>query len=285
MNCYLCGDDRNRRLPGKVRDDAALHILECVSCGLVYLSNRDSAVPSYYEEEYTDEQHGAQTWREYLNECRDDDERRANQILPYVSNKRYLDVGCGAGGVLLAVRERCVEVMGVEPQKRWRPELEKQGLEIVSSIDDLGDKRFDVVSLFHVLEHVSDPLPFLAKLRMKLKPGGLLFIEVPSSDNALLQLYESKPFSEFTYWSPHVILYNARTLGMLVQKAGLTDVNIQQFQRYPLSNHLMWLSKGVAGGHREWAYLDSPELKSAYAAALASVGKCDTLIAHVRSPS
>ncbi len=52
-----------------------------------------------------------------------------------------------------------------------------------------------------------------------------------------------------------------------------------QVQRYPLSNHLHWLAHGKPGGHKTWGFLDSAELDAAYAATLARVGACDTLIA------
>ena len=78
-----------------------------------------------------------------------------------------------------------------------------------------------------------------------------------------------------------MFLFNAETLRRLAKQAGLCIVSIQQYQRYPLSNHLHWFSQGKPGGHQKWAFLDSPELKTAYANALASVAKCDTLIAHL----
>ena len=66
----------------------------------------------------------------------------------------------------------------------------------------------------------------------------------------------------------------------LIQKSGgLRIVSIQQYQRYPLTNHLHWLSKGEPGGHQKWPFLDSSNLNEAYANSLASIGKCDTLIA------
>jgi len=76
-------------------------------------------------------------------------------------------------------------------------------------------------------------------------------------------------------------LFNAETLRQLTEQAGLRIVTIQQYQRYPLSNHLHWLSQGKLGGHQKWTFLDSPEFNSAYANALAAMGKCDTLIAHL----
>ena len=140
---------------------------------------------------------------------------------------------------------------------------------------------YDLITAFHVVEHLSDPIAVLKTLAAKLSKNGRMIVEVPSSEDALLTLYDSSAFQHFTYWSQHLFLFNAETLRRLAKQAGLRIVSIQQYQRYPLSNHLHWLSQGKPGGHKKWAFLDSPELKTAYANALASVAKCDTLIAHL----
>ena len=106
-------------------------------------------------------------------------------------------------------------------------------------------------------------------------------LEVPSSSDALLALYECEEFQNFTYWSQHLYLFNATTLEILAQQAKLKIFSIQQFQRYPLSNHLYWLRHGTRDGHKLWGILDSTSLQVAYANALASIGQCDTLIAHL----
>ena len=100
----------------------------------------------------------------------------------------------------------------------------------------------------------------------------------PNADDALLTLYQSKPFSEFTYWSCHLFLYTESTLAKLAEKAGLRINYIKQVQRYNLANHLYWLSKGKPGGHKEWHFMDSDDLNSAYEKQLASIGGCDTLL-------
>ena len=106
-----------------------------------------------------------------------------------------------------------------------------------------------------------------------------MVVKVPSSEDVLLTLYDSSAFQHFTYWSQHLFLFNAETLRRLAKQAGPCIVSIQQYQRYPLSNHLHWLSKGKPGGHQKWPFLDSSNLNEAYANSLASIGKCDTLIA------
>jgi hypothetical protein len=106
-------------------------------------------------------------------------------------------------------------------------------------------------------------------------------VEVPSSSDALLSLYNSVPFQNFTYWSPHLFLFNPDTFKKLSKKADLSLNWVKSIQRYPLSNHLHWLSHGLPGGHEKWSFLDSPNLTSAYEETLASLGITDTLIASL----
>ena len=75
-----------------------------------------------------------------------------------------------------------------------------------------------------------------------------------------------------------MFLFNNDTLKTLAEQAGLKILEVNYFQRYPLSNHLYWLSKGQPGGHKEWGSLNSPELNDEYAKALAKIGKSDTII-------
>ncbi len=141
--------------------------------------------------------------------------------------------------------------------------------------------KFDVITLFHVLEHLPDPRSELTNMSKKLAKQGQIIIEVPNASDALLTLYQSKEFSNFTYWSCHLFLFTNETLAELCTQAGLSVKYIKQIQRYPLSNHLHWLAKGRAGGHKIWGFIDSPELSRQYEAQLSSIGLCDTIIAGI----
>ncbi len=143
--------------------------------------------------------------------------------------------------------------------------------------------RFDVITAFHVVEQLPDPRATLTHLAALLEKGGELIVEVPNSDDALLTLFECRPFARFTYWSQHLFLFNQRTLSDLARQAILKLRWLKQVQRYPLSNHLHWLSRGRPGGHNEWSFIDSPMLNDAYSAQLAALGRCDTLLAGIIS--
>lgn len=144
-----------------------------------------------------------------------------------------------------------------------------------------GGEGYDLITAFHVLEHLPDPREILKQLGGLLKPDGRMVVEVPSANDALLTLYNCEAFQRFTYWSQHLYLFTASTLTTLIKQEGLKVISVQHYQRYPLSNHLYWLSQDKPGGHMQWSFLDTAEVNHAYAQSLASIGKTDTLIAHV----
>ena len=215
----------------------------------------------------------------WLNQTEWDDQRRFDMVKSMLPNKRLLDFGCGAGGFLRLARNLAADVTGVELETRvgdhWAGKIK-----IVPSVDAAGG-GYDLITAFHVIEHLQDPRAMLVSLAGLMKPNGRMIVEVPSANDVLLTLYDCDAFQRFTYWSQHLFLFNTSTLEMLARQSGLRVVAVQHYQRYPLSNHMHWLSQGKPGGHQSWAFMDTPELASAYANALAALGKTDTLIAHL----
>ncbi|ODN71919.1 hypothetical protein [Methylobrevis pamukkalensis] len=81
------------------------------------------------------------------------------------------------------------------------------------------------------------------------------------------------------------MLHTRESLRRLLMAAGYRNVIVQGRQRYPLSNHLGWLSSGRPGGHKgPLAALDTPDLARAYEAALQAVDATDTLVAIADAP-
>jgi SAM-dependent methyltransferase len=278
--CYLCDCMEHRSRPGKVRDDASLEIFECQDCGLVFLS-RTKLPEGFYEQS---SMHGGvlQPVEVLLRDTDRDDERRFQSLSEAMTNRNVLDFGCGVGGFLMKARSKASMVMGVELEARLEPHFNFNGLKVVKNIDDLmPDQRFDLITAFHVIEHLKDPVDILGQLATRLRGDGRIIIELPSSADALLTLYESLPFSEFTYWSCHLYLFNVANIELLARKSGLKLDYVSQIQRYQISNHLYWLAKGRPGGHQKWYFLDSLDLHTAYEKQLAAIGKCDTIFASI----
>lgn len=273
--CYLCRQNDFKKRSGTVRDNPSIYVMECVSCGLVFLSSFNHVIDGFYENSGMHESSvDAERW---VRESLWDDERRFNYLKRLIVNKDILDFGCGAGGFLKLAKKVAARAVGIEPEMALKQHFLKEEIEVFASIDDAPDS-FDVITLFHVLEHIPDPRTMLKRLSEKLRKGGQLIIEVPNADDALLNLYNCVPFSNFTYWSCHLFLFTPSTLSKLAEQADLKAHYIKQIQRYPLSNHLHWLSKGMPGGHMGWSFLDSPELHAAYEKQLACIGTCDTIL-------
>jgi len=282
--CYLCGSTEFNKKPGSVRDNPELEVLECASCGLVFLSSFDHVRVGFYEnsEMHGEEMPDVQIW---IRNTAWDDERRFKYLKSVLPNCSLLDFGCGAGGFLLKARELTVKAHGIEPESRLKKHFQSYGLTVFQNLSEIPKnirgEGYDIITMFHVLEHIPDPKSTLIELSEILADDGQIIVEVPNADDALLTLYNNKPFSHFTYWSCHLFLYTAKTLQMLFDQMNLKVNYIKQIQRYLLSNHLYWLTNGSPGGHQRWHFLDSPELHAAYEKQLAAIGKCDTILASI----
>lgn len=275
-SCYLCGSQKQIFRNGLVRDNPKLKILECSNCGLVFLSSFSHINDKFYE---NSGMHGGKVnLKSWLQETAMDDIRRFNFLQELIENKSVLDFGCGNGRFLVKAKKVAKYVEGIEKEQVLNKYFKNKGLKVFSNINEIT-KSFDVITLFHVLEHISDPRNTLLELKKKIKPKGQLIVEVPNSNDALLTLYKSMPFARFTYWSCHLYLFNNFTLSKLAKQVGLKINYIKQVQRYPLSNHLYWLSAGKPGGHKKWGFLDSEELSFFYEKQLADINACDTIIA------
>lgn len=282
MKCYLCNGDTFKVKPGEVRDNKKIKVIECNSCGLVTLDDLSHITEKHYE---NGKMHSYQnTMREWMQETENDDLRRFEKFKKNILGKNVLDFGCGNGGFLLKAFEFANLSQGLELETRVHDHYIDSDIKIWKSIEDIklnNNEKFDLITSFHVFEHLIDPITTLKSLTSLLKQGGEIVIEVPSSDDALLTLYKSDSFSKFTYWSQHLFLFNQKTISELVKKANLKLNWVEQVQRYGLSNHLYWLSSNLPGGQKKWNFLNSNLLDELYAKQLASVGKCDTIMASI----
>jgi 2-polyprenyl-3-methyl-5-hydroxy-6-metoxy-1,4-benzoquinol methylase len=274
MSCYLCKNEKYEIVEGKVRDVPNLKILKCTNCGLVYLENFNHIQEGYYENASMND---FGSFNDYVESCIDNDNWRIDKWKEILKNKNVLDFGCGLGGFMKGVQDIC-KIDGCDLDPSWKQI--NPDLDIYDDLNNTPNNYYDNIMMFHVLEHLKDPINKLKEVSDKLNDKGQIFIEVPNANDALLSLYKCKAFSEFTYWGCHLYLFTNDTLRDLVNKAGLKLNFIIQVQRYPLANHLYWLIHGKPGGHKIWKYTFK-NCDKEYEESLASIGYCDTIIAGV----
>ena len=103
-----------------------------------------------------------------------------------IPGAKILDIGAGTGDFLRAAKNRNWEVFGVEPNPDARKLASEKGVELEKTTASFPDQSFDVITMWHVLEHVPDLEEQIKELDRLLKPNGLLVIAVPNfkSDDA-----------------------------------------------------------------------------------------------------
>jgi len=261
----------------KVRDRDDISVMKCTKSGVLFLSQSEQIDSKYYPTNrggyYPDARKRA------ILDCFEDDNRRANQFGDLVRNKKWLEIGTGAGGILDLLAPTTLKTVAIEPQNAIREELIKQKYNVHADISDVSEDDFDIATLFHVFEHFTQPLETLEKIVTRVKSSGKVIVEVPHANDFLISFLNLESFKAFTFWSEHLILHTRQSLKLCLEQAGLKNISIMGYQRYPLANHLHWLSQQKPGGHLVWNHLKTPELDSAYADMLKSLDKTDTLIA------
>ena len=265
-------------LHGRVRDREDVKVLRCNRSGVIILDRTDHISKNHYSDIEDLSYWSTQNLKQARKETYEDDLRRSDLFRSLIKNRIWLDFGTGSGGILDLLSKSAKETYAVELQTGPREQLVKEGYKVYENINEVPCSDLEVVTLFHVLEHLPEPIKVLTEIREKMASSGKIIIEVPHANDFLISFLENEEFKEHTFWSEHLILHTRQSLKALMEKSGFRNVAIEGFQRYHLSNHLYWLSKGKPGGHKEWSALNTKELVESYGRTLNSLDMTDTLI-------
>ena len=187
----------------------------------------------------------------------EDTARRAAQFAAQIRGKRWIDFGMGRGQILDALRDITRSAVDVGPDEQHRSNIAARGNRVARLAGELPEASSDVITMFHVLERLEDPLGPLRTIAARLTDGGRMLIEVPHAQDALLELFDYEPFERFTLRGEHLVLHTRASLRAIIEATGLRCDAVTGYQRCPLSNHLYWLRVGRPGGHEKWSFLGS----------------------------
>lgn len=232
VDCPLCGSeefaqlfvarDRLVGLPGE------FPVVRCTHCQFVFLNPRPTtaSLPAWYPDVYYPVGGGAET-PEAIDVARGL-LQRVQSALPG-GTLSILDVGCGTGLFLKFARDAGHQVRGIElsesavtyGQQVYGLAIETGTIETA----DLPENSFDVITMWHVLEHLADPVVAFERILHLLEPGGLLLFGVPN-----IESYEAKVFGRrwFSLDAPrHLGHYSPQTAQRAVESAGLNVERIE----------------------------------------------------------
>jgi SAM-dependent methyltransferase len=135
---------------------------------------------------------------------------------------RWLDVGCGAGALLAAARDRGWDVTGTEVAEGGARAVRERGFDVrTGELDQLGlpEGAFDVVSIIEVIEHVPEPRSLLAAASVLLRRGGVLYLTTPNGRGLSARLLGTR----WSVVSPpeHLQLFSRAGMRLALAGAGL----------------------------------------------------------------
>ncbi len=273
VSCYLCSSTAHEPFVSAQEDLTGkpwwFHFVRCDECGLVYQHPRIDVehIKDYYDDEYIAHRK-KRDWGSLTpvyNYVMDQLDRKKEQIVqPYVNPSKVnevLDVGCGAGTFLNKMRlVHGARVTGVDFK-------DFEGADGFEHIDfhcglfyeqDFPEGRFDLVTMWHFLEHDYDPMRTLEAARLVMKDDGYLVVEVPRLDSVTFRLYRER-------WPglqapQHTALYDKKLFLELMERAGFETVDYMPYGAFPAYFYLFAgaafkLLKGKGLDLQKWGYV------------------------------
>jgi 2-polyprenyl-3-methyl-5-hydroxy-6-metoxy-1,4-benzoquinol methylase len=152
--------------------------------------------------------------------------RKKKFVETQIAARTLLDYGCGTGELITYFKRYGWNVEGVEPSSAARQKaIDLSNSQVHSDLSEIKGKKFDAITLWHVIEHVHELNTTLTKLRDLLEKDGKLFIAVPNPDS-----YDAKKYKEFWagYDVPrHLWHFNKESMKKLLIINGLSLIDIQ----------------------------------------------------------
>jgi SAM-dependent methyltransferase len=217
----FCAKDYEYGVPG------TWQIVRCNACGLLAQDPlpAQSEIGSFYPPSYS--AYNSNTIIGWLSRMVYVlDARRISRLLSRDSS--ILDVGCGNGAALLAMRDlgftrlAGLEIDATAAQHARESDLDVRCGELLDA--ECADESFDLIRMGHVIEHVLDPMATLRRAYRLLKPGGILMGETPNTDCLDWRIFKQ-------YWGPlhlprHIFVFNDRNLRQALEQSGFVDAQM-----------------------------------------------------------
>ena len=290
--CNLCGSDQAILIKERLRDDdAGSRVYQCSSCSHIQILPRPSEEDDrkFYDNNLQDRSRNKEIDYEKLrNNNRFDSERHVRLIRAMCSkpDANILDIGSGYGFFINELSSAgYTNITGIEISSERRSiamqhtDIPVIDYDINSPDRDIG--QYDLITCFHVLEHMADPIQFLKNIRALISDNGIFICEVPNVNELLLETCSA--YNDFYWIRAHLNYFNAVTLENCFHKAGYTGIEIKHEQRYGLLNLANWLTNGAPQieapvFHIHKAYED---IEAQYRLSLELQGRSDAVMAIV----
>jgi len=244
--CFICGNQEFT--PYLTCSDYFLtkepfNIVKCKTCGFVFVNPRPvkAELSKYYESSEYISHSGTSKGivntvykkiRKYTHS------KKLKLVERFANKKNILDIGCGSGELLSLFKMNGWETLGIEPNQNARDfAISEYKLDVndESEISNIPNSSKDVITMWHVLEHVSDLNERVGELKRILKKDGTIFIAVPNCIS-----YDAKHYEKFwaAYDVPrHLYHFTPDSMKRLLEKFQFRIIEVlpMKFDSYYVS--------------------------------------------------
>ncbi len=149
---------------------------------------------------------------------------------PKLKTAKILDVGCGSGATLQLLKDLGWDVYGLEIDKNAVKAAKERGLSNVrlggyEEISNFPNNYFDSIRLYHVIEHIPDPIKCLKLIHKKLKPGGEILLGTPNNDSVVSHLFG--PYWYNLDMPRHLFIFSPYTLSKIARAQDFRHLSLQ----------------------------------------------------------
>lgn len=145
--------------------------------------------------------------------------KKERLISSFGLEKKMLDVGCGTGSFLAHCSRENWNAFGTEPNSKARAIAQESGHTIQDSLENLTEKDFSIITLWHVLEHIPNLEETIVRLQNKLVKNGRIILAVPNFES-----WDAKHYGEFwaAYDVPrHIWHFSKRSIQLIFERHGM----------------------------------------------------------------
>jgi len=193
LSCPICQSQNYTKISNWDRRFKRLKHVRCENCSLIrqHPLPDEQFLKTYYAEKYRSDYQFAKfsPSAKHVEKRLVESISRFQKLKPFLSGRtKILDFGCGSGEFVKLCGEQSLEAKGFEPGIGYATYAqENYGLDIISSQwqDIELREKFDIITSFHVFEHLVNPAGAIEKILGWLKDDGIIFLEVPNLENAL----------------------------------------------------------------------------------------------------
>jgi 2-polyprenyl-3-methyl-5-hydroxy-6-metoxy-1,4-benzoquinol methylase len=165
-------------------------IMICASCGMKFVNPRPdpNEIRKYYESSDYVSHGGQKNALNYIykNVRKYSIKKKYKLVKEHAKSKKLLDIGCGTGEFIFFCKQMGFDVQGIEPGEKPRSFAKAKyhvDVEDETYLDKIVIAEFDIITMWHVLEHVHKLHERMNKMREILKPGGTLIIAIPNNNS------------------------------------------------------------------------------------------------------